>query len=107
MFKVAAVIQGSYVDLPIGAFKKPMVPELTAFKRMQTVDAGTVSCVKSHLIPGKKRNLEEAMHGEVYLTLSCYKDREKPTILPQPTIDDDGNVHMSEDEGSNGEEGEE
>ena len=47
------------------------------------------------------------MRGEVYLILSCYEDREKPIILPEPITDEDGNVYISEDEGSNGEEGEE
>ena len=54
MFKVAAVVQGNFMDLPIDAFKKPTVPELTAFKHVRTFDTGGVPRGKSHLIPKKK-----------------------------------------------------
>ena len=104
MFKEAAVAQGSYIDLPINVFKKPTVPELTAFKHVRTFGTGTIPRGKSHLIPGKKGKLEEALRGEVNLILSCYEDREKPIILPRPITDDDGNVYISEDEVSDGEE---
>ena len=105
MFKEAAVAQGSYINLPIDAFKKPTVPELTAFKHVRTFGTGTVPRGKSHLIQGKKGKLEEAMLGDVNLILSCYEDHEKPIILPRPITDDNGNVYISEDEGSDGEEG--
>ena len=100
LFRVAAVEFGRFNDLPLDAFKKPTLPELTAFKHVRTFVSGTVPRGKSHLIPGKKGKVDEASRGESNLILSCYLDREKAIILPRPITDDDGNVYISEDDGS-------
>ena len=100
LFKVTVIQAGNFGDLPMNAFKKPTVPELTAFKHVRTFITGVIPRGKSHLIPSKKGKLEEAHRGEDNLMLSCYLDREKVIILPRPETDDDGNVFIpEEDEG--------
>ena len=88
-------MNGDISAIPIIAFKKPTKPELTAFLKIRH-PAGSK-------IPGKgnKGKLEDTQNGENNLIRLAFESRNLPLLTPLPETDDNGDLLLLPNDGSN------